>query len=585
MKEQTRARSYVAHLLWVASRVIEDGVCTRRAHGAMLPFRRSDLVAKRGIGRVTAIQRTGRRRRPVGEPAPLPRDLSGAAPFWIAVVVLLAAGYLIGRATGLLGRAQRAVDSGVAEILARAREGRGGDVSRAIDRLLPWELLIAVRWTVAVALAVFRRWRHLAVFVGSVLVVTVVVRWFPTAGIVGSGIPREPSEAMAGTAVTMLGVVYGLAPAGLLRTLARIVTGVILAVLAAGLLLTSENTFSEVVIGLAIGVAVPFLGYRILAPESVFPIVLRPGRTAHLDMTGKRGDAIHRALADQLGLEVVEIEPFGLAGSGGCTPLRISLADGTHLFAKLYATNHLRADRWYKLGRATLYGALEDERSFNSVRRMVEYEDYMLRYLRDQGVTTAEPISFVELSPEREYLLACGFLEDAVEIDRAAVDEGVIRSGIALIGALWDAGLAHRDVKPANLLVRESEVILIDVFFCQVRPSPWRQSVDLANMMLTLALVSDPQTVYRLALERFEPDEIAEAFAASRGVTIPTQLRKMLADDGRDLPGVFRSLAPPRAPIPIQRWTIRRIALTAALAAGAGLALGVTALNLKSAGF
>jgi tRNA A-37 threonylcarbamoyl transferase component Bud32 len=265
--------------------------------------------------------------------------------------------------------------------------------------------------------------------------------------------------------------------------------------------------------------------------------------------------------------------------------MRITLQDGSRLFGKLYATNHLRADRWYKLGRATRYGALEDERSFNSVRRMVEYEDYMLRYLRDQGVPTAEPISFVELTPEREYLLLCGFVEDATEITRARLDEHTIRSGIALVRAMWNAGLAHRDIKPANLLVRQSQLIAIDVFFCQVRPSPWRQSVDLANMMLTLGLGSDAPTVYRLALEHFDPEEIAEAFAASRSVTIPTQLRKMVSDDGRDLPNAFRSLAPRRATIPIQRWTARRFFLAAALLGGAGLAIGVTVVNLRSAGF
>jgi len=541
------------------------------------PVRRAD--------RGTAVQPAVRRRRPVGEPAPLPRDLSGAAPLWVVVLLLLAAGYAVGNITGLLGRAQRTIDSLVADMLATPRQGSPGDAGRLIDRLLPWELLIVLRWTVAIALGASRRWRHLAVFVGSVAVVTVVAGWFPTAGIVGTGISGRPSEAMAGTAVTMLGVVYGLSPPGSLRRLAIAATGLVLATLAAGLLLTSENTLSEILIGLAIGTAIPFLGYRILAPERVFPVKRRPGRAAHLDVTGARGDAIHRAMADQLGLDVVEIEPFGLAASGGSTPLKITLADGTALFGKLYATNHLRADRWYKLGRATLYGALEDERSFSSVRRMVEYEDYMLRYLRDHGVPTAEPVSFAELSPEREYLLVCWFVDDAVEIHRVRLDDELIRSGVALVRALWDAGLAHRDIKPANLLVRGREVILIDVFFCQVRPSPWRQSVDLANMLLTLALGSDPRTVYRLALERFDAEEIAEAFAASRGVTIPTQLRRMLADDGRELVGSFRSLAPPRSPIPIQRWTIRRLALTAALVAGAVLALGVTVLNLKSAGF
>jgi hypothetical protein len=60
----------------------------------------------------------------------------------------------------------------------------------------------------------------------------------------------------------------------------------------------------------------------------------------------------------------------------------------------------------------------------------------------------------VELSPEREYLVVTEFLDGAVEIDRAAVDDAVIDQGLWIIRRLWEAGLAYRDIKPANLLVR-----------------------------------------------------------------------------------------------------------------------------------
>ena len=50
-----------------------------------------------------------------------------------------------------------------------------------------------------------------------------------------------------------------------------------------------------------------------------------------------------------------------------------------YLFGKLYARTHLRSDRWYKLGRELLYGRLEDEKPFNTVRRLVQQEDYALR--------------------------------------------------------------------------------------------------------------------------------------------------------------------------------------------------------------
>jgi len=119
----------------------------------------------------------------------------------------------------------------------------------------------------------------------------------------------------------------------------------------------------------------------------------------------------------------------------------------------------------------------------------------------------------------------------------------------------------HRDIKPANLMVQGDELRLIDVFFVQVRPSAWRQAVDLGNMMLVLALRSDPDHVYEKALEYFTPEDLSEAFAATRGVASPTQLRQSMKQDGRDLLARFRELAPERKPIAIQRWSFRRVAL------------------------
>jgi hypothetical protein len=73
---------------------------------------------------------------------------------------------------------------------------------------------------------------------------------------------------------------------------------------------------------------------------------------------------------------VASVEPFGLAGSGGSSPMRLRRAGepGGDLVAKLYARSHVRADRWYKPGRQLQYGRLEDEQSFKGVRRLVQQE-------------------------------------------------------------------------------------------------------------------------------------------------------------------------------------------------------------------
>jgi hypothetical protein len=144
----------------------------------------------------------------------------------------------------------------------------------------------------------------------------------------------------------------------------------------------------------------------------------------------------------------------------------------------------------------------------------------------------------------------------------------VIDDGLGIIRKLWDAGLAHRDIKPANLLVRDGRMLLIDVAFVEARPSPWRQAVDLANMMLCLALRSGPEQVYRRALQYFTVEEITEGFAAARGLALPSQLRHLLRAQGRNLHAEFVRLLPsPPRPIRVQRWSARRVGLWALILA------------------
>ena len=141
--------------------------------------------------------------------------------------------------------------------------------------------------------------------------------------------------------------------------------------------------------GVVLGVAIPVAAFRYFTPDAVFLVVYRRGRTAHVDVTGRRGTAIRQAVHDQLGLTVLDSAPVGLESSAGSTPLRLTVQGDPdeYLFGKLYTLGHVRADRWYKLWRTILYGTLEDEHPFSSVRQLTQYEDYVLR---DAGVRSAK---------------------------------------------------------------------------------------------------------------------------------------------------------------------------------------------------
>jgi membrane-associated phospholipid phosphatase/tRNA A-37 threonylcarbamoyl transferase component Bud32 len=523
------------------------------------------------------IRRSPWRRRPSGQPPPLPHHLQTTGVGWLIAAVVLVVLSLLVFAGGLHGLAVdiTVVDAAVVGWLAGLRAPGLLAAMQALAALDSYLAITVLLWGLLLALVVLRRLRQLLVVLAAWMLQGFLIQYL-LAPLLQRPRPfgmefrtdwyawALPSEQLAALVVVLVGILYGLVPEGRWRQTGKWVATALVILVAVARLYLGVEAPTDVLVGVAIGVAITLLGFRLFAPSQVFPITYRRGRSAHLDVGGARGQAIRQALQDQLGLVVEEVEPFGLAGSAGSTPLRIRVKGNPDrwLFAKLYARSHLRADRWYKLGRELLYGRLEDEKPFNTVRRLVQQEDYALQKLYLAGLPSPRPYGIVELTPEREYLLVTEFFAGATELGDAEVTDQVIDDGLSIIRKLWAAGLAHRDIKPANLLVRDGHMLLIDVFFTEVRPTPWRQAVDLANMMLCLALRSSPQRVYQRALGQFSVEEITEGFAAARGLALPSQLRRMLREQGRDVHGQFLQLLPQRPrPIRIQRWSARRLGL------------------------
>jgi membrane-associated phospholipid phosphatase len=565
--------------------------------------RASDASSRKPLGEVAEEERflfIGRRRRPLGSRRYRLR-LRPSGWLWLGlgagVIALWIWLFASGRPAPFIER----FDGAILEWASRLRTPSGITIARALALLGSVWTVLVLRWGTILVLAVTERLRHLVTFVSTLLVVRLIALWVSEA----VGRPRplgiayaygwqgyaHPSRHVAALAVAAVGASFALVPRGRWRRVAFVACGVAIALLGLARVYLGVDHPTDGLFGAVIGVSWAVVAFRLFCPSAVFPVTYHRGRSAHLEIDDAREERLRTALDEQTGLELVSVEPFGEESSGGSTPLRLRVrrTDGEReeeLFSKLYARSHLRADRWYKLGRLIRYGALEDEVTFNSVRQLVEYEDYALRVMHDADVPSVRPRGFIELEAEHEYAILMTFLRNAEEADEdAPIDEGVIDSGLDVVRAMWEQGIAHRDIKPGNVLVRDGKVYLIDVSFAQMRPSPWRQVVDLANMMLVLALGTDAETVYARATRIFEPEEIGEAFAATRGITMPRQLREKLAEDGRDLVGAFRGLAPSKDPIATQRWSLRRIALTVRTAA---IAVGLTALgvanlaNLKS---
>jgi membrane-associated phospholipid phosphatase len=422
----------------------------------------------------------------------------------IFAAVIVAAAFVASERTPWLRIDDRASTS-VLRLLAGIRTPWLTDVANWINGAgSGWGATVLGLSLVVLTMA-FRRGRHLLVFLGSLLFLELVGKsiYFGLSRPRPYGVPiigswggySGVSPPVAVLTIFLMGAADCLAVPGRARSWAKAAVTAVVAVFCLARLYLGVDHPGDVLLGVAFAVAIAVAAFRFFTPNEVFPVAYRRGRTAHVDVTGRRGEAIRLAVHDQLGLTVLEIKPVGLESSASSTPLqlRVEGCPDEYLFAKLYTKGHVRADRWYKLWRIILYGSLEDEHSFQTVHRLAEHEDYALLLLQKAGIRTAKPYGIVEITPQREYLLVTEFFAGAAEIGDADVDDEVIDQGLLLVRNLWDAGIAHRDIKPGNLMVRSGQLLLIDVGLVQGRPSPWRQAVDLGNMMLVLAVRTDPE--------------------------------------------------------------------------------------------
>lgn len=535
------------------------------------------------------------RRRPGGAPQPLPRPVYTSGHLYIALAIVLVASWGAAVANdGTVSVVDR-IDRDVLDAFARLRSAVAVDVALAVDVLASDWVWRGIRWLTLAVVVVDRRWRHVVVYVALIVGTTAVATAVgdfagraPLAAVeVAGDVERSghPSMPVVELGVSLVGAMYALAPRGRIRNRSKLVSAGVIGALVASRLVLGVDRPSDAAAALVLGMAVPVVLCRLLLPDAAFPV--RYGYKERKTVIEPWLVPAVRESLRSAGAALRDVRPLRLQGTAGSLPLLLELdrASGgpDALFGKLYSLAQLRADRWYKLGRAILYGRLEDEAPFADIRHLVEHEDYLLRVAAAAGLPVPRSYGVFELVVGREYLLVTELLPDARQVGDAEVDEDVLRQAFEIVEGLWAAGLAHRDVKPANLVLSHGRLHLVDLSFAELHASPWRRSVDLGNMVLTMALAVGPEAAFEAASARFTRAELGEAMAATRSVTIPAQLRRML----RSSPGVLercRALAPDAAPISVQRWSPARCLLAVAAAATIVAGVALVAYNLDAAG-
>ena len=303
------------------------------------------------------VPRMPRHRRPTGAPPPLPHPVSVTTRAWLVLAVVVLAGVTLISVRAPSLRLDNQVNSAVLRLFARARTPWLTDVANGISAAgSGWGATVAGLSAVVLTI-VFRRWRHLLVFLCSLFLLEVAITLITS----GTTRPRPYGVLIIGNwagystqAVTvavptflLISIAYCLVVPGRPRSYAKATIAVIVTMFCLARLYLAVDHIDDLLLGVALAVAIPVSAFRFFTPNEVFPVAYRRGNTAHVDVTGARGDAIRQGVRDQLGFTVTGITPVGLESSAGSTPLRLRTEGGPqeYLFAKLYTKGHVRADR------------------------------------------------------------------------------------------------------------------------------------------------------------------------------------------------------------------------------------------------
>ena len=524
-----------------------------------------------------------RRRRPSGEPPPLPHKINASGAWWLILAVC------VGGISVLLALSSRSLvnlvvaDNAILQRIAERRTAWLTDVMKAIGLLATGPAMQALWLVNLVIMVIWRRWRHLLVWLASGLLVVdgcaaiaeVIQRPRPV-GIEILGPWKGyamPSLPLAVLAAFLVNTLYAAVPAGTPRNRGKLAVAVVLLLVRVAAIPRAGRP-TDALFGVVIGVAVPLVAFRVFVPNDVFPVTYHRGRTAHLDVAERRHDAILHAFEDQLGLIAIEVKPFGLEGSGGSHTLTSQgqRRSGQLRIRQAVCGDTPAADRWYKLGS---HAAVRPPRGREAVQHRAQARP--VRGLR-VAVAARPPACRcrIHTASSRSRLSAstCWSWSSStarMEVGDAEIDESDHGSracrDTAHVGggpgaSRHQAGQLAGARRPAaddrlGVLPAAAEPVAAGG-----RPGEHDAGPRAAHRR--------PARVRTGAGCTSTTREIAEAFAATRGLTMPSQLRRMLRTQGEDLHAEFLALLPYQLrPVRIQRWSVRRVGLSAVVIFGA----------------
>ncbi len=258
-----------------------------------------------------------------------------------------------------------------------------------------------------------------------------------------------------------------------------------------------------------------------------------------------------RAIATALEQSGLPVTALTLQRStGGRSQLyRATLGDGTNAFVKVYARDSRDADRLYRGYRLLVLREPGDDMFGVSLERSVEHEGLLLLLARRAGVRCPDLRAVVTVE-DGSMVLAMDDVGGR-QLDTLSSDE----CSPELLDAVWTetralhaAGIAHRALRAANVVVDDDGPVIVDFGSAVAAAEPRLQAFDRAELIVSLATLASPEVATAAAARTLQAEDLAAAtpFVQPLALTAATRrtASKSLLKDVREHIGRSTGLEP-----------------------------------------
>jgi uncharacterized membrane protein YbhN (UPF0104 family) len=270
-----------------------------------------------------------------------------------------------------------------------------------------------------------------------------------------------------------------------------------------------------------------------------------------------------RSGLERLGLRIEEVAPVDVDARAS-VPWRARSATGRDVFVKTRSSEERSADLLFRIWRVLRLRGTGDALPEASLRRAVEHEAFVATRAAAVGVRTPR-------------LVGVGRLEDGVFAAYEALDAetfedagdrlgpAALRSAWSMCRALHRAGMAHRDLRAANLLLDgDGEVWIVDFGFAEVAAPDKQMRHDEVELLASTAAVVGVEAAVGAAVDVLGPHALDGALPYVQPAAVSVATRKALGKSGFD--ELRRALAEAiGAPEPEEEPRLERIRLKTVL--------------------